>query len=176
MPVPSRLAIIAAAIDRFSQYSGQLLAWLTLVMMLVTCMVVLLRYGFGIGSIGLQESVAYMHAVVFLLSTAFTLQRQGHVRVDILYRRFSPRRQAWVNALGSLLFLLPICGFLLAVSWNFVAESWAVREGSAQAGGLPGVYLLKALIPLMAITLGLQGIADIARSLVVLMSNDEGRA
>lgn len=176
MPVPSRLAIIAAAIDRFSQYSGQLLAWLTLAMMLVTCMVVLLRYGFGIGSIGLQESVAYMHAVVFLLAAAFTLQRQGHVRVDILYRGFSPRRQAWVNALGSLLFLLPICGFLLAASWNFVAESWAVREGSAQAGGLPGVYLLKALIPLMAITLGLQGIADIARSLVVLMNSDEGRA
>ncbi len=176
MSAPLRLASFAAAIDRFSEYSGKLIALFTLLMMLVTCLVVILRYVFEIGSIGLQESVTYMHATVFLLSAAYTLKHQGHVRVDIFYRRYNPRLQAWVDAIGSLLFLLPICGFLLMVGWEYVIDSWAVREGSAQAGGLPGVYLLKALIPLMAITLGLQGLADVARNLTLLMTSASSEA
>ena len=156
-------------IDCFSRLTGRSLAWLTLAMMLITCLVVLLRYGFGWGSIALQESVNYLHATVLMLGAAFTLGRDKHVRVDIFYRRFNARQQAWVNALGSLVFLLPLCGFLVWVSWDFVANAWKIRETSPQAGGIPGVYLLKTLIPLFAITLALQGLADILRSLLVLV-------
>ena len=164
-----RLASFAAYIDAFSLLTGRAVAWLVLVMMLITCIVVVLRYGFGIGSIALQESVGYMHAAVFMLGAAFTLQRQGHVRVDIFYRNFSERRKAWVNGLGSLIFLLPLSGFLLGISWDFVANAWEIREESPQAGGLPGVYLLKSLIPLMAITLGLQGLSDLAKATATLI-------
>ncbi len=170
---PSYLTQFSEHIDAFSRLTGKLVAWLTLAMMLISCVVVVLRYGFGIGSIALQESVGYMHATVFMLGAAFTLQRQGHVRVDIFYRDFSERRKAWVNALGSLMFLLPISGFLLGVSWDFVANAWEIRESSPQADGIAGVYLLKSLIPLMAISLGLQGLSDIARAVSTLISPEQ---
>jgi TRAP-type mannitol/chloroaromatic compound transport system permease small subunit len=170
---PSHLMKFSEHIDAFSRLTGKMVAWLTLIMMIVSCVVVVLRYGFGIGSIALQESVGYMHAMVFMLGAAFTLQRQGHVRVDIFYRDFSERRKAWVNALGSLVFLLPISGFLLGVSWEFVANAWEIRESSPQADGIPGVYLLKSLLPLMAITLGLQGLSDIARAVSILISTEQ---
>lgn len=160
-------------IDAFSDFCGRCIAWLTLLMVIITCLVVVLRYGFGIGSIFLQESVSYMHAIVFMLGAGFTLQRQGHVRVDIFYRRMSVAGRAWVDSLGSILFLLPICVFLFAMSWQYVVSAWQIHEGSAQAGGIPAVYLLKSLIPLMAVSLGLQGIADILRNLVTLMEAAE---
>ncbi|TQV82742.1 TRAP transporter small permease subunit [Exilibacterium tricleocarpae] len=140
-------------------------------MMIITCIVVTMRYGFGLGSIALQESVTYLHACVFLLGAAFTLKRDGHVRVDIFYRRFSARGRAWVDSLGTLVFLLPVCGFLLAASWDFVATSWAIREVSPDPGGIPAVFVLKTLLPLAAVTLALQGLAEIARNLLLLMKD-----
>lgn len=162
-----------AYLDGFSELTGRLVAWLTLVMMTLTCVIVVLRYGFSIGSIALQESIGYLHAMVFLLAMAFTLRRDGHVRVDIFYRQFNARRKAWVNALGSLLFLLPVCGFILVTSWDFVANSWAVKEGSPNADGLPIVYLLKSLIPAAAVLLALQGLAEVLRSLLTLTSEED---
>lgn len=162
---------IIRLIDAYTEKSGRVLAWLCLAMTLVTCAVVFLRYGFGIGSVAAQESVTYMHATLFMLGAAFTLQRGGHVRVDIFYRRFSPRSRAWVNSVGAILFLLPFMVFILGVSWHFVAEAWAVREGSQDPGGLQGVFLLKSLILLMAINLVLQGLAEILRNALVLLED-----
>jgi len=125
---------------------GRAAAWLTLALVTVTFVVVLLRYGFNLGWIWLQESVTYLHAMVFMLAAAWTLQGDGHVRVDIFYREASPARQALVNLLGALLFLTPFCLFLLAVGWDYVATSWQLKEGSREAGGIPLVYLLKTLI------------------------------
>jgi TRAP-type mannitol/chloroaromatic compound transport system permease small subunit len=90
------------------------------------------------------------------------------VRVDIFYRDFSPRAQAWVNSLGGIVFLMPLCVFILVSSWNYVAESWAIRETSPEPGGIPAVFLLKTLIPLMAVNLFLQGLAETLRSALVL--------
>lgn len=159
-------------IDGFSELTGRLVAWLTLVMMIITCVIVVMRYGFSMGSIALQESIGYLHAMVFLLAMAFTLRRDGHVRVDIFYREFNQHQKAWVNALGSLLFLLPICAFILFSSWDFVANAWQVKEGSPNANGLPLVYLLKSLIPFAAILLALQGIAEVIRSLLTLTEQE----
>jgi TRAP-type mannitol/chloroaromatic compound transport system permease small subunit len=155
-------------IDRAMAALGHGLAWLMPLMVLVTCVVVLLRYGFGSGSIALQESITYLHATAFLLGAGYTLQRDGHVRVDVLYRNFTPRRRAWINALGTLLFLLPLCGYIIITSWDFVAAAWRVREGSAD-GGLPAVFLLKSLIPACAVVLALQGLAQLLRSALELV-------
>lgn len=160
---------LLAAIDRFTEASGRLLAWLAVAMALLTALVVVLRYGFNIGSIAAQEAITYLHGTLFTLGAAYTLRRDGHVRVDIFYRRFSPRAKAWVNSLGSIVFLLPLCAFIFSISWNYVAESWAIRESSPEPGGIPAVFLLKSLLPLMAITLFMQGLAEVMRNVTVLM-------
>ncbi|MEP5765835.1 MAG: TRAP transporter small permease subunit [Halieaceae bacterium] len=163
---------IVVGIDYFTEKTGSLLAWLCLALAVITCLVVLLRYGFGIGSVAGQESITYMHATLFMLAAAFTLKRDGHVRVDIFYRRFSPRGRAWVNAVGSIVFLLPLCVFIIAVSWQFVTEAWAIREGSADPSGIHAVFLLKSLIPMMAALLLLQAVAELLRSTITLVDGD----
>ena len=130
-------------LDGVNRSVGLVVAWLALAMVLVTFVVVVLRYVFDSGSIALQESVTYMYAILFMLGAAYTLQQDGHVRVDILYQRFSRRARAWVDLLGSLFLLTPVCVFLFIASWDYVADAWSIREGSREAGGLPGVWLLK---------------------------------
>ena len=142
-------------------------------MMLTLSAVVVLRYGFNIGIIALQELVSYLHAIVFMLGAAYTLQQDGHVRVDIFYRQFSPRAKAWVNSLGGIVFLLPLCGYFLVSSWDFVSQSWAIKESSPEPGGLPAVFLLKSLIPVMAVLLSLQCIADILGNALFLITDEE---
>jgi len=139
--------------------------------MLITFLVVVLRYGFGLGFIALQESVTYLHATVFLLGAAYTFADDEQVRVDIFYRNFNLRQKAWVNAVGGIVFLLPLSLFLLVISWQFVADSWTIREGSGDAGGIEAVYLLKSLLPLSALALAIQGLADTLRSSLILISD-----
>ena len=156
-------------IDIFTDRSGRLLAWLVLVMALLTTVVVVMRYGFNTGSIRAQEAVIYMHGCLFMLGMAYALKSGAHVRVDIFYRNFSPRTQAWVNSLGGIVFLMPLCAFIGFSSWNYVNESWLVRETSADPGGIPAVFLLKSIIPLMALNLFLQGLAETLRSAILLV-------
>lgn len=159
---------ITRIIDRISEATGALVAWLTLLMMLIVAVVVILRYFFATGSVALQESVTYLHALVFLMGSAFTLKRNGHVRVDIFYRNFSPSRKALVDLVGGIVFLLPVCVFMLLYCWDYVLASWAVAEGSEESGGLPWIYLLKSLLLLMPANLFLQGIAEIMRAALTL--------
>jgi TRAP-type mannitol/chloroaromatic compound transport system permease small subunit len=147
---------------------GRLSSWLTLGMVAVSVAVVTLRYLFGVGWIALQELVVYLFAGVVTLSIADALRADGHVRIDVFYRDWTPRRQAWVDLLGTLLFLLPVSVFLAWASWDYVVASWSVLEGSRAAGGLPALFLIKSLIPLTAGLIFLQGLALAARSLRTL--------
>ena len=160
-------------IDRFTEFSGQILAWLCFLMALITGAVVALRYGFGIGSIALQESVTYMHASIFMLGGAFALKHDSHVHVDIFYRNFSARTRAWINSIGGIIFLLPLCVFILGISWNFVSNSWAIREVSAEPGGIPAIFLLKTLIPSMSLNLLAQGLAEVLRNALILIEVED---
>ncbi len=161
---------MVSAIDRFSALTGRTTAWLALVMVLVTCIVVVLRYVFDLGFIWLQESVTWMHAVVFMLGAAYALQRDEHVRVDVFYRELGERRRAIVDILGVLVFLLPLCLYFGWSAWDFVAASWRIKEASRESGGLPYpmVPLLKSVLILMPAMLALQGIALLMRSVAVL--------
>jgi len=160
-------------IDAFTEYSGRLLAWLCLAMAALTALIVFLRYGFNMGSIAAQEAVVYMHGTLFMLGAAYTLKVGGHVRVDIFYQHFGPRGQAWVNSLGGVVFLLPFCAFIFGISWNYVTESWAIFESSPEANGIPAVFLLKSLIPLMAVNLFIQAVAEVLRNALVLVEYDD---
>ncbi|MFC1684539.1 TRAP transporter small permease subunit [Pseudomonadota bacterium] len=167
-PLDRFLLQSARALDALNEWVGRAVSWLSLLMVLVTFAVVVLRYAFDMGWIAMQESVTYMHAVLFLAGAAYTLKHQGHVRVDIFYRRFSPRAQAWVDLFGVLFLLLPVCLFIFYMSWEYVAQSWALHEGSREAGGLDGVYLLKSMILVMAGLLVLQGISSLLRCRLLL--------
>ena len=164
----SLLQKTAARLDAFAELTGRIVSWLTLAMVLVTLLVVILRYLFDIGSIALQESVTYLHAAVFMLAAAYTLKHDGHVRVDIFYQQRSPRVRAWINLVGTLLFLVPVCVFVIIISIDYVSLSWSIREGSRHAGGLDAVFLLKTVIPVMAGLLLLQGCSVALRSLLVI--------
>jgi TRAP-type mannitol/chloroaromatic compound transport system permease small subunit len=154
------LARFCRAIDTFTEFTGRAVSWLTLALVLVTCTVVILRYVLSSGSIALQETMSYLHATLFMLGIAFTLKRGGHVRVDVFYRGFSPRRQALVDVLGTLFFLLPVSVLILVYCWDYVLSSWAIRETSSEGGGLPLVYLLKTLMLVMPVTLVIQGVSE----------------
>ncbi len=171
----SALLHLKSLIDRINDWVGRAAAWLALLMVLTAFAVVVLRYAFDLGWIAMQESVIYLHAGLFMLGIPFTLQRDGHVRIDLIYRRLSPGGQAWVNLFGCLVLLFPVAGFLLWSSWDYVAESWALKESSGEAGGLPWVYLLKSLIPLMATLLILQGLSLLLDSLLTLVGDKRGQ-
>ncbi len=161
-----------SAIEKFTEVTGRFISWATVTMVILVVLVVITRYFLGLGSIALQESVTYLHCLVFMMGFAFTLKHDGHVRVDIFYRRFSPRFKAIVNLVGGLLFLIPFCLLIFFTSWDYVLASWVIRETSAENNGLPFIYLLKTLMLLMPATLVLQGIAEIIRSGLVLSGAD----
>lgn len=162
---------LVSAIDTFTEWTGRIIAWLAAAMAILTTVVVVMRYGFNTGSIAGQEAVTYLHATLFMLGAAYALKTDAHVRVDIFYRRFSPTQQAWVNALGGIIFVLPLCLLIMMISSNYVLQAWRIREISMDSGGIPAVFLLKSLIPAMALTLLLQGIAEILRNLAQLQQD-----
>lgn len=157
------LAAADRALSALCACVGKAVAWLTLGMVLLTAAVVVLRYGFGFGRIYLQEIITYLHATVFMLAAAWTLRLDGHVRVDVLYRSLKPRAQAWVDLIGSVFLLLPTAGLLLWLSYDYAEKAWVLREASRETDGLPFLYLLKAVIPVAAGLLAMQGLADVFR-------------
>ena len=170
---------IISALDRFTEWTGRGLALLTLVLTAVMFTTVLMRYGFKINDLqigdwrlprqSMEESVLYFHCMLFMLASAYTLREDAHVRVDVFYRNFSPRTKAVVDLLGALFFLLPMACFILYSSLDYVEFAWRLKEKSQEAEGLPWLYLLKTLIPLMGGLLILQGVVEALRNLSVLL-------
>ncbi len=159
---------ICDKIDALNERVGQLAAWLVLLMVFITFLVVVLRYGFNFGRISLQETTTYLHAFIFMLAGAYTLKHNEHVRVDIFYQGMSFHNQAKIDFFGTLFLLLPFAGFIVWISFDYVFNSWKFLEGSREAGGLPLVYILKTLIPLMAVLLFLQAISLAGRTWLTL--------
>ena len=160
---------------RFIAFCGKTVAWLSIAMVLLTFTIVVLRYGFNLGWIWLQESLTYIHVLVFSVVAAWTLQQDGHVRVDIFYARMTPARRALVDLLGSVFFLAPFCIFILFISWPYVANSWKLLESSREAGGLPLVFLLKSLILVMPALLLGQAVINITDAWRTLRFADTAR-
>lgn len=151
---------------------GRVVAWIALAMVLVQFLVVLLRYVFGVGFIQLQESIVYMHGLLFMLGAGYTLMRDGHVRVDVFYRGAGDRAKALVNLCGVLFLLAPLCALILHEAWPYVGASWAVREGSREASGIQGIYLLKTVILIFALLVLVQGLSLALHSVLVLMGRE----
>lgn len=152
--------------------TGRGASWLLPALVLITFGIVVLRYGFNLGWIWLQELVLYLHSAVFLLAAAWAFQVDEHVRVDIFYRDKSDRHKAWVNLLGTLMFVVPFSVYLILVGWDYVAASWSVLEGSREAGGLNLVFILKSLILLLPALLLLQSYDTLMRCIATLRGDD----
>lgn len=162
---------LAAHIDRLNETIGRLFSWLALGMVLMTFINVVQRYVFHSGYPWEQEAVYFMFAIGFLGTAGYTLKHDGHVRVDVFYSHASENRKAWIDLLGTLFLLFPVCVAIIYVSWDFVLESWRLHEGSSEYRGMPGVFLLKTFIWVFAGSLFLQGIATILRSTATLSSS-----
>ena len=154
--------------DAIIEISGRVVSWFTLGMVVITCAVVVLRYVFDTGAIALQESVTYMHSLVFMVGLSYALKHDGHVRVDLLFARLSRRARMKINLIGHLSFLLPVCLVIAVESFDYVTRSWVIFEVSPEVGGIPAVYLLKTLIPLSALLLLAQAIFEAIRTYRIL--------
>jgi len=141
-------------------------------MALVTVAVVIIRYVFNEGAIIAQEAVIYMHALVLTIGIPYALKHNVHVRVDVFAERLGNRPSTWVEVVGHLVFLIPFSLTVIVYSLPYVSASWRVLEGSAEVGGIPGIFLLKSLIPLTALLLLLTGIADLVRCIRKLRSTN----
>ena len=155
-------------VDRVTRHLAHLVRWLSVLMVVTTVAIVVARYVFEASSITLQESVMYMHGLMFMIGIPYGIAQNTHVRVDLLYNRLSPQRKAMVNCAGHVLFLVPLCVFILVTSWTYVGASWRVLEGSSEVGGIPGIFLLKTLIPVTAGLMLLQALSEIAKTVTAL--------
>jgi len=160
-------------IDRINLFIGRSVMWLAVFLAVVQFAVVILRYVFSIGFIPMQESIWYMSSILFMTGAGYTLLADGHVRVDVFYREARDRSRAMVDLLGGLFFLMPVCIATLWLSFSYVTNSWRVLEGSTEASGIPGIFLLKTFIWVFAVLVGLQGVALILRALRHLRGETE---
>ncbi len=160
-------------IDWLNEKIGYCTSWLTTLMMLVVCYDVFTRYVLKSSSVAIQELEWHLFGLIFLLGAAYTLKADKHVRVDVLYTRFSPKGQAWVNFLGSLIFLIPFSMLVVWASFNFVRNSYMMGETSPNPGGLPARYILKACIPTGFFLVFLQAISLTFKSLLTILGNTD---
>ena len=166
------VAVSYPGLRNFIAVCGKSVAWLTLVMVLLTFTIVILRYGFNMGWIWLQETLTYLHVAVFTIVAAWTLQQDGHVRVDIFYADMPEKKRALTDLLGTLVFLIPFCIFVLIIAWPYVANSWKLLESSREAGGLPLVFLLKSLILVLPALLLAQAFLNLTDAWKTLQNHD----
>ena len=164
---------VSQKIDAFTEIVGLVVAWLTTALVLNVFYDVIMRYVFHHGNIAIQELEWHIFSVIFLIGAAYTLKHDGHVRVDILYTKFSRKQKAWVDLICTFVFLIPFCIIVIYASISFVQFSWSVREVSPDPGGLPGRYILKSMIPLGFVLLIIQGLSEAIKNFFVIVDYNQ---
>ncbi|MEZ4883492.1 MAG: TRAP transporter small permease subunit [Chitinophagales bacterium] len=152
-------------LERISEWAGKAVSYLTAALVFLICYDVLMRYLFNSSQIWMTEVEIYCFALIFLFGSAYAFQKDKHVRVDVFYANYPPKKKAWINLLGGLFLLLPWCVVILIVSFDYAMTSFNMGEGSPQPGGLPALYLLKFSIFIGFLLLFLQGIASVLKSI-----------
>ena len=157
--------------DYFDALLAKVLGWCLWILAFALCGVVIFRYGFGIGATWLSELAAWLMVCVCMLGMSFTLHQDKHVRLDIFYCQFSQRQKDMINSLGHCFFVLPFCVFVVVNSFDFVSQSWQLQESSAEAGGLPGLFIAKTMILLGPALLFIRAASLITKSIQSLKSS-----
>ncbi len=168
--------MITRLIETINSWIGKAVAWLTFLLVILICADVALRYLFSFSQAGFYELEWHLFAAIFLLGAAYTLRYDKHVRVDVFYSRFDQRTKAWVNLIGTCIFLLPFCFVIVYTSLAFVADSYAILESSPDPGGLPYRFIIKSTIPIGFSLLLLQGLAEILKSIRIILNPAQDHA
>ncbi len=167
------IAVAVRAICALNGALGRIFAWFSLGIVVVCFAVVILRYVFGTGSVPLQDLYLWLNGAMFMGIAGYTFLKDGHVRVDIFYRNAPLRTKAWLDILGCVLFVAPFLWVMVEQGYPYVVRSWGLREGSANVGGLPGLYILKSFVLVFVVVVGLQAVAMVLRSVLVLGGREE---
>lgn len=167
------MAAAVRGICALNDVLGRVFAWFSLGIVVVCFSVVVMRYGFRAGSVPLQDLYVWLNGAMFMGIAGYTLMRDGHVRVDIFYREATVRRRALVDLVGCVVFVAPLLWVMTAYGWPYVARSWGLREGSANVGGLPGLFVLKSFLLVFVVVVGLQALAMALRSVLILRGRED---
>lgn len=167
------LALFVTAVGRLNTVIGQVFAWLALAAVLVCFTVVVQRYAFSTTYLWMQDLYVWINGVMFMTMAGYTLLVDGHVRVDILYRPAPVRRKAMLDIVGVVFFLLPFCAVVWLWGYEYVLRSWRFFEASANAGGMPGLFVLKSFILVFVVLVALQGLSMLARGVLVLRGRED---
>jgi TRAP-type mannitol/chloroaromatic compound transport system permease small subunit len=169
-----RLINLSSKIDGFTEYTGKLISWLVIILVLLVGYDVSMRYLLQSGSIGIQELEWHLFSVIFLLGAAYTLKHDEHVRLDVLYRSgfLSDRFRAWIDVFGAIFILLPFCLLIIISAWPFVSQAFIHNEASPDPGGLPFRWIIKTMIPIGFFMLLLQGIAELIKKLSIALDKE----
>jgi TRAP-type mannitol/chloroaromatic compound transport system permease small subunit len=162
-------------IDTMNEWIGRGVAWVTLALVLVVFIDVVMRYLFNTSFVFTQELEWHLFGFIFLIGAGYTLLKDGHVRVDIIYQRLGLKGRAWINLFGVLLFLIPGCLMVISTSWKFAVNSFAMLEGSPDPGGIPLRFIIKGCIPLGFTLLLMQGISLGIHSFMQIMGMETDR-
>ncbi len=151
---------------------GKIASWLSIILVLIIVLDVFMRYTFSITSSASFEIEWHLFGALFLLASGWAFQQDKHVRVDVFYQKFTPRTKAWVNLMGTMILLLPLCYVGIIEGIQFTYTSYLIGETSPDPGGLPARFIIKSMIPAGMFLLGLQGIATVLRSIKEILAND----
>lgn len=158
-------------IDQFTEKSGRLVSWISLLLVGLIGLDVMLRYAFNWSSSANQELEWHLFATLFLLGSAYALKHDKHVRVDVFYSRFGESKKAWINLAGTVIFLIPFCLVVIYTSTPFVLDAWKISESSPEPGGLPHRFIVKSTIPIGASLLLVQAISEGLKSLSFILNS-----
>jgi TRAP-type mannitol/chloroaromatic compound transport system permease small subunit len=171
--VAASLRELARRIDAFQDRWGRGVSWLMLLMVLVVFFDVIMRYVFSKSSVFTQELEWHLFGLVYLLGAGYTMLYDEHVRVDILYSRWSPRKKAWSDFVLYLIFFYPSAFMVMITAWPFVRDSFRVSEGSPDPGGIPYRFLLKSVIIVGFAILTLQAVSQTIKNFFWAMGWEE---
>jgi len=171
--VAAALRELARKIDRFQDAFGRGVSWIMLLMVLVVFFDVIMRYAFNKSSVFTQELEWHLFGVVYMLGAGYTMLYDEHVRVDIVYSRWSPRKKAWSDFVLYFVFFYPSAIMVMVTSWPFVRDSYKVLEGSPDPGGIPYRFLLKSVIIVGFTLLTLQAISQTIKNFFWAMGWEE---
>jgi len=163
---------VVNAIDTLNLWVGHAVSWATGLVVVVVFTDVVMRYAFNTSYVFTQELEWHLFAFIFLMGAGYTLLKDGHVRVDIIYQRCSPKAKAWINFLGVILFLIPGCYLIIHTSSLWVYNSWAVMEGSPDPGGIPYRFVIKGCVPVGFTLVLLQGISLGLKSMMTILGRE----
>lgn len=166
----NRLLKTSELIDKSNRTFGRVIAWLALAMVLLMFFNVISRYAFNLNLIWQQELVIFMHAIVFLAAAGYTLLDDKHVRVDVFYHSYCERNKAWVNLIGTIIFIFPVCFAISYFSSDYIKSSWRILEASPEYNGMQGIFILKSFIWIFCLSVFLQGVSTICKSINILRS------